>query len=155
MQMGAFGIVAMLEKETVEGLELSDYAGLGRRHPWKAFVMSIMMLSLTGIPPFGGFFAKYYVFTAAIRSGLTVYAVLGMVATLISIYFYLRVMVVMYFREPEEMGANVSIAPGGALTARAHTISSWAALAIATIGIFVLGILPMLLTNIAKTFYAR
>ena len=58
MQVGAFGIVAMLEKETGEGLELSDYAGLGRRHPWKAFVMSIMMLSLT-----------------------------GMVATLISIYF--------------------------------------------------------------------
>ena len=64
-------------------------------------------------------------------------------------------MVVMYFREPEEIGANVSIVPGGALTAPAQTISSWAALAIATIGIFVLGILPMLLTNIAKTFYAR
>ena len=155
MQMGAFGIVAMLEKETGEGLELSDYAGLGRRRPWTAFVMSIMMLSLTGIPPFGGFFAKYYVFTAAIRSGLTIYAVLGMIATLISIYFYLRVMAVMYFREPEKMEANVIVAPGGALAVRGDTVSAWAGLAIATIGIFVLGILPMLLTNIAKTFYAR
>jgi NADH-quinone oxidoreductase subunit N len=151
MQMGAFGIVAMLEKEAGEGLELSDYAGLGRRRPWMAFIMSIMMLSLTGIPPFGGFFAKYYVFTAAIRSGLTVYAVLGMIATLISIYFYLRVMVVMYFREPEE---GIVIAPGGALAVRAETVSAWAALAIATIGIFILGIFPVLLTDIAKTFYA-
>src|SRR5579883_687876 len=78
MQMGAFGVVALLEKESGRGLELNDYAGLGRRRPWLAFIMSIMMLSLTGIPPFGGFFAKYYVFAAAIRSGLTVYAVLGM-----------------------------------------------------------------------------
>ena len=116
-----------------------------------AFVMSIMMLSLTGIPPFGGFFAKYYVFTAAIRSGLTIYAVLGMIATLISIYFYLRVMVVMYFREPEGAVTNAS---GGTLTVQAGTISAWAALAIATIGIFILGIFPVLLTDIAKTFYA-
>jgi NADH-quinone oxidoreductase subunit N len=155
MQMGAFGVVALLEKDAGEGLQLSDYAGLGRRRPLTAFVMSIMMLSLTGIPPFGGFFAKYYVFTAAIRSGLTVYAVLGMIATLISIYFYLRVMVVMYFREPEEMGAGVSIAPGGAVAMQAGTVSAWAALAIAAIGIFILGIFPMLLTDIAKTFYIR
>ncbi|HZK77197.1 MAG TPA: NADH-quinone oxidoreductase subunit N [Candidatus Kapabacteria bacterium] len=153
MQMGAFGVVALLEKETGRGLELSDYAGLGRTSPWLAFVMSIMMLSLTGIPPFGGFFAKYYVFTAAIRAGLTPYAILGMIATLISVYFYIRVIVVMYFREPEE-GVELAITPGGAVAVvRGDTISAWAALAIAAIGLFVLGIFPMLLTNIAKTFY--
>jgi NADH-quinone oxidoreductase subunit N len=154
MQMGAFGVVALLEKESGRGLELMDYAGLGRRRPWLAFTMSIMMLSLTGIPPFGGFFAKYYVFTAAIRSGLTVYAVLGMVATLISVYFYLRVMVVMYFREPEE-GEELAVTPTGALAVRADTVSAWGALTIAAIGLFVLGIFPMLLTEIAKTFYLR
>src|SRR5581483_1980539 len=149
MQMGAFGVVALLEKESGRGLELSDYAGLGRRRPWLAFVMSIMMLSLTGIPPFGGFFAKYYVFAAAIRSGLTVYAILGMIATVISVYFYLRVMVVMYFREPEE-GGELVVSSSGAVAVQGDTISAWAALAIVSIGIFILGILPMILTDIAK-----
>jgi NADH-quinone oxidoreductase subunit N len=154
MQMGAFGVVALLEKETGRGLELSDYAGLGRTRPWLAFVMSIMMLSLTGIPPFGGFFAKYYVFTAAIRAGLTPYAILGMIATLISVYFYIRVIVVMYFREPEE-GTELVITPGGAVAiVRGDTVSAWAALVISMIGLFVLGIFPMILTDVAKTFYA-
>ncbi|MFI5202834.1 MAG: proton-conducting transporter membrane subunit, partial [Candidatus Kapaibacterium sp.] len=152
MQMGAFGVVALLEKETGRGLELSDYAGLGKSRPWLAIVMAIMMLSLTGIPPFGGFFAKYYVFAAAIRAGLTPYAVLGMIATVISVYFYIRVIVVMYFREPEE-GAEIAISPSGAIAVRGDTVSAWAALAIATIGLFVLGILPMILTNLTKAFY--
>ena len=152
MQMGAFGVVALLEKETGRGLELSDYAGLGRSRPWLAFVMAIMMLSLTGIPPFGGFFAKYYVFAAAIRAGLTPYAILGMIATVISVYFYIRVIVVMYFREPEE-GAELAISPSGAIAVRGDTVSAWAALAIAAIGLFVLGILPMILTNLTKAFY--
>ncbi len=152
MQMGAFGVVALLEKETGRGLELSDYAGLGRTRPWLAFVMAIMMLSLTGIPPFGGFFAKYYVFAAAIRAGLTPYAILGMIATVISVYFYIRVIVVMYFREPEE-GAELAISPSGAIAVRGDTVSAWAALAIAAIGLFVLGILPMILTNLTKAFY--
>jgi NADH-quinone oxidoreductase subunit N len=153
MQMGAFGVVALLEKETGRGLELSDYAGLGRTRPWLGFVMAIMMLSLTGIPPFGGFFAKYYVFTAAIRAGLTPYAILGMIATLISVYFYIRVIVVMYFREPEE-GAELVITPGGTVAVvRGDTVTAWAALAIVAIGLFVIGIFPMLLTDIAKSFY--
>jgi NADH:ubiquinone oxidoreductase subunit 2 (subunit N) len=111
------------------------------------------MLSLTGIPPFGGFFAKYYVFTAAIRAGLTPYAILGMIATLISVYFYIRVIVVMYFREPEE-GAELVITPGGTVAVvRGDTVTAWAALAIVAIGLFVIGIFPMLLTDIAKSFY--
>ena len=152
MQMGAFGVVALLEKETGRGLELSDYAGLSRSRPLLAFVMAIMMLSLTGIPPFGGFFAKYYVFAAAIRAGLTPYAILGMIATVISVYFYIRVIVVMYFREPEE-GAEIAISPSGSVAVRGDTISAWAALAISTIGLFALGILPMILTNLTKAFY--
>ncbi len=154
MQMGAFGVVAMLEEQTGRSVELTDLAGLGRRQPWLAFIMSIMMLSLTGIPPFGGFFAKYYVFAAAIRGGLTVYAVLGMIATVISVYFYLRVMVVMYFREPE-VGEELSVSSGGAVAIQGDTVSGWAALVLVAIGMFVLGILPMILTNITKAFYVR
>ncbi len=154
MQMGAFGVVAMLEKENGRAVELSDLAGLGRRSPWIASIMSIMMLSLTGIPPFGGFLAKYYVFAAAMGGGLRVYAVLGMVATLISVYFYLRVMVVMYFREPE-VGDEFAVSPGGAVAAQGDTVVAWAALVLVTIGMFILGIHPTFLTDIAKTFYVQ
>jgi len=155
MQMGAFGVVAMLEEENGKGLQLTDYAGLGRRRPWVAAIMSVMMLSLTGIPPFGGFFGKYYVFTAAISSGLTPFAILGMVATLISVFFYLRIMVVMYFRDAEE-GAEIVAGSGGTLAiSGVGTVSAWAALAIATVGISILGILPTILTNLSQSFYAR
>jgi NADH-quinone oxidoreductase subunit N len=153
--MGAFGVVALLEKESGRGLELSDYAGLGRRRPVIAFVMSIMMLSLTGIPPFGGFFGKYYVFTAAIRSGLTLFAVLGMIATLISVFFYLRVMVVMYFRDAEETEGGIAVSPSGTVAVNAATFSAWAALAISTVGISILGLLPSILTNLSQTFYGK
>lgn len=155
MQMGAFGVVALLEKESGRGLELSDYAGLGRRRPVVAFIMSIMMLSLTGIPPFGGFFGKYYVFTAAIRGGLTLFAVLGMVATLISVFFYLRIMVVMYFRDAEETEGGIAVSPSGTVALNGATISAWAALVVTTIGISILGILPAILTNFSQSFYAK
>jgi NADH-quinone oxidoreductase subunit N len=113
-----------------------------------------MMLSLTGIPPFAGFFAKYYVFAAAIRAGLTPYAIIGMIATAISLYFYLRVMVIMYFRDAEEPEGGLAVSPGGTVAiVGGDTMSAWAALAIAAIGLFVLGIMPTLLTDIAKTFY--
>jgi NADH:ubiquinone oxidoreductase subunit 2 (subunit N) len=75
-----------------------------------------------------------------------------MIATVISIYFYLRVMVVMYFREPEA-GEELSVSPGGAVAIHGDTISGWAALVIVAIGMFVLGILPMILTNITTAFY--
>jgi NADH-quinone oxidoreductase subunit N len=154
MQLGAFGVVGMLEKENDGGLDLSDYSGLARRRPWLAFVMAVMMLSLAGIPPFAGFFGKYYLFTAAIRGGLTVYAILGVIASLISIYFYLRIIVLMYFREePEGMPAvNVS-SSGTAAIQVAGTGSAWAALIIASIALFVLGVLPMLLTNLSQNFF--
>jgi NADH-quinone oxidoreductase subunit N len=156
MQMGAFGVVGLLEREGGKGLELNDYAGLGRRRPWIAAIMSVMMLSLTGIPPFGGFFGKYYVFTAAISSGLTLFAILGMVATLISVFFYLRIMVVMYFRDAEEVEPGIMAGAGGTLAiSGVGTISAWAALAIATVGISILGILPAILTNLSQSFYAR
>src|SRR5205807_973783 len=106
MQIAAFGIVAMLEKETGTGLELDDYAGLAKRRPWAAFLMAIIMLSLAGIPPFAGFFGKYYLFLAAIDAGMTWLAIIGVISSIIASYFYLRVIVMIYFREPlhEEAG---------------------------------------------------
>ncbi|MFI5264067.1 MAG: NADH-quinone oxidoreductase subunit N, partial [Candidatus Kapaibacterium sp.] len=91
MQIAAFGIVAMLEKETGTGLELNDYAGLAKKRPWAAFLMSIIMLSLAGIPPFAGFFGKYYLFLAAINAGMTWLAIIGVISSIIASYFYLRI----------------------------------------------------------------
>jgi NADH-quinone oxidoreductase subunit N len=155
MQLGAFGVVGILEKDSAGGLELKDYAGLAKRRPWLAFIMAIMMLSLAGIPPFAGFFGKYYLFSAAIRSGMTMYAVIGVIASLISVYFYLRVLVLMYFRDAEEPAVAVSVTPTGAVVVGADTVSAWIALAITAIGLLVIGLQPALLTNVAGNFYAH
>jgi NADH-quinone oxidoreductase subunit N len=156
MQVGAFGVVALLEKMHGGGLTLSDYQGLAKRHPWLALIMTIMMLSLAGIPPFVGFFGKYYLFTAAIRSGLTVYTILGVIASLISVYFYLRLIVLMYFREAEEDAYGVvPTAGGGAAIRVAGTGAAWTALIISAGLLLVLGIVPRLLTDLAQRFFAR
>jgi NADH-quinone oxidoreductase subunit N len=155
MQVGAFGVVGLLEKQNGGGLTLSDYQGLAKRNPWLAFVMTIMMLSLAGIPPFVGFFGKYYLFTAAVRSGLTIYTVLGVIASLISVFFYLRLIVLMYFREAEEgEGYDVAVSGGGAGALRvAGTGSAWTALIIASALLLVLGILPKILTDFSQRFF--
>jgi NADH-quinone oxidoreductase subunit N len=155
MQVGAFGVVGLLEKQSGGGLTLSDYQGLAKRNPWLAFIMTIMMLSLAGIPPFVGFFGKYYLFTSAVRSGLTVYAVLAVVASLISVFFYLRLIVLMYFREAEEgQGYDVQVSGSGAGALRvAGTGSAWTALIIASALLLVLGILPKILTDFSQRFF--
>lgn len=156
MQVGAFGVVALLEKMHGGGLLLSDYQGLAKRHPWLALIMTIMMLSLAGIPPFVGFFGKYYLFTEAIRAGLTIYTVFAVIASLISVYFYLRLIVLMYFREAEE-GADYSlVSSGGAGAIRvAGTGSAWMALIISASLLLVLGILPKILTDLAQRFFVK
>jgi NADH-quinone oxidoreductase subunit N len=156
MQIGAFGVIAILEKDTGAGLELSDYVGLAKRRPWLAFFMSIMMLSLAGIPPFGGFFGKYYIFSVAIGSGLTMYAILGVIASLISVYFYLRVIVLMYFREPEHssIAGQVEVVGGGTI-AMSGARSAWLALLIAAIGLLVTGVMPNILASMVQKFFAH
>jgi NADH-quinone oxidoreductase subunit N len=143
MQIAAFGIVAMLEKETGVGLELSDYAGLSKRRPWAAFLLSIIMLSLAGIPPFAGFFGKYYLFLAAINAGMTWLAIVGVISSIIASYFYLRVIVLMYFRDPvhEEVGVIK------------ESNSSYIAIGLASAALVVLGLMPSLLTDMAGYFF--
>ncbi|MEO8399650.1 MAG: NADH-quinone oxidoreductase subunit N, partial [Ignavibacteriaceae bacterium] len=101
MNLGAFGIVAIIEGKDETNLEINSYAGLGSRSPILAAMLSLFMFSLAGIPPFAGFFGKYYVFIAAIKSHLTWLAIVGVISSAISVYFYLRIVVLMYFKEPE------------------------------------------------------
>jgi len=104
MNLGAFGIVAMIEGEEESNLTISSYAGLSTRKPLLAALLALFMFSLAGIPPFAGFFGKYYVFIAAIKADLTWLAIVGVFSSAISAYFYLRIVVLMYFKEsPTEL----------------------------------------------------
>jgi NADH-quinone oxidoreductase subunit N len=96
---GAWAVVIALEKAEGKGLELNDYAGLGRRHPALAAAMAVFMLSLTGVPPTLGFVGKFYLFSAAVQGQYYLLAVIGVLTSLISAYYYLRVVVIMYMRE--------------------------------------------------------
>jgi len=98
---GAWAVVIALEKQEGKGLAISDYAGLGRRHPALAAAMAIFMLSLTGVPPTLGFVGKFYLFRAAIQGQFYLLAVIGVLTSLISAYYYLRVVVTMYMRDGE------------------------------------------------------
>ncbi len=103
MNLAAFGVVAIVEGENETNLEINSYIGLGSRKPFLAALLSIALFSLAGIPPLAGFFAKYYIFIAAVKSGFTWLAIIGALSSVISVYFYLRVVVVMYFRESEKI----------------------------------------------------
>ena len=99
MTMGAFALVCALENRgDSRGLELEDIAGLGLRRPMIGFAMAVFMFAMAGIPPTAGFFGKYYIFNAAIERGLTWLAVVGVLNSALSLYYYLRVVVYMYFR---------------------------------------------------------
>lgn len=98
---GAWGVVIALEKAEGRGLEIADYAGLGRKYPALAAAMTVFMLSLTGIPPTLGLVGKFYLFRAVIAGGFYGLAIIGVVTSLISAYYYLRVVVTMYMREGE------------------------------------------------------
>jgi NADH-quinone oxidoreductase subunit N len=100
MNVGAFAVVSHVAGHGESLVSIDDYAGLGRRSPLMAFTLTIFMLSLIGIPLTGGFFAKYYVFTAALQSNLVWLTIIGVVNSAVAAYYYLRLIVVMYMREP-------------------------------------------------------
>jgi len=139
--LGAFGILSILERDSGENLTYEEYAGLGTRKPVIAALLSAFMFSLTGIPPFAGFIGKYYLFTSAVQSHMTWLAILGVVTSLMSAYYYLRVVVYMYFREAKD-NAEIHV-PGLALCS----------IVISAAGIIVLGILPSLILNVTQLLF--
>lgn len=99
MNLGAFGVIALIEGSNEENLDINSYAGLNSKSPILAGFMALFMFALAGIPPMAGFFGKYYVFVAAIKADLTWLAIVGVFSSAISVYFYLRVVVYMYFKD--------------------------------------------------------
>ena len=103
---GAWSVVIALEKPDNQGLEISDFAGLGRRRPVMAAAMTVFMLSLTGMPPTLGLIGKFYLFRVSVESGFIGLAIIGVLTSLVSAYYYLRVVVVMYMRDGEPRTAS-------------------------------------------------
>lgn len=118
--LGAFAVVIAMEHRLGEGVMLDDYKGLARRSPWIALAMAYFMLSLTGVPPTGGFSGKFFVFRAAIEANLTWLAVIGVLTSVVSGFYYLRVVYLMYMYEGEaEVKAELPLRTAVAFTALA------------------------------------
>ena len=116
--VGAFGAIGLCARAGEEAVEVGDYAGLARRHPVLAATLTLFMLSLVGIPPLAGFVAKFYLFGSAVRAGYLWLTVIAVLNSAIAAYYYLRVIVYMYMREPE--GEGLSVASSLAGRSRAH-----------------------------------
>ena len=133
MNLGAFAVIAAIQKRTGVTSNLSTFAGLARREPTLALLMTLFLLSLTGIPPTAGFFGKFYVILAAVEVGgwFNVLAVLAVVNAAIAAFYYLRVVVYMFMREP---ATEQPVLRHGRLV--------WAGLAVATVMTIALGLFP-------------
>ena len=143
MNLGAFGILGYLKAVMPEGFDysLKWFAGLGRRSPWAAILLTLFLLSLTGIPGTAGFIGKFYVFSGVVSADLWWLAVIGVVLSAVSAYYYLRVVVYMFFKEPEE--EYVLKERIGGATAMA--------LAVAAIATVAIGIVPSWLWDAASS----
>jgi NADH-quinone oxidoreductase subunit N len=142
MNIGAFAIVILLRSEGFKGDDLSDYEGLAKTHPLASALMLVFMFSLTGIPPTAGFIGKFYVFMSAINAGHTWLVVIAVIFSAISAYFYLRIVMYMYMKEPKET-VQLTTTP---------EINF--ALAITVAAVIIIGILPSAFLNLARAAVA-
>ncbi len=138
--VGTFGVISVCERTSgEEAVNVADYAGLARRNPVLAAVLSAFLLSLIGIPPLAGFVGKFDLFGAAVRGGYVWLAVIGVLNSAVAAYYYLRVIVYMYMREPE--GETGGLAP---------SFAGGLALTIALVGIVLLGVMPQPFADLAQ-----
>ncbi len=100
MTLGSFAVILAMKRKGLATEEISDFAGLSRTNPVLAFFFAMLMFSLAGIPPLAGFFAKFYVFLAAIKAGLFTLSVIGVVTSVVGAFYYLNIVKVMYFDQP-------------------------------------------------------
>ncbi|WP_394838581.1 NADH-quinone oxidoreductase subunit N [Pendulispora rubella] len=139
--VGAFGALIYCGRRGAEAVSYEDLAGIGKRHPAAALAFSFFLLSLAGIPPLAGFFGKWYVFRAAMDGGFYVLAIVGFLNSVLGAYYYLRVMVYMYMREPAA-GAPIATPMRSGYVAAALVVSAFLVLA--------LGILPTRSLDVAE-----
>lgn len=138
MNIGAFAVIIMLRSEGFRGENITDYEGLSKTHPMASALMLIFMFSLTGIPPTAGFIGKLYLFMSAINAGYTWLIVVAVFFSAISAFFYLRIVMYMYMREPK---AEVSLTT---------TKTVGIALGVTVVAVLVIGVFPSFLIDFAR-----
>jgi NADH-quinone oxidoreductase subunit N len=158
---GAAAASSPADPDDSEGtVSLEDLRGFGRSHPWPAALLGLFMFGLAGIPPLSGFWAKYYVFQAGINAGLTWLVVIGVVSSVISAFFYLRVIMVTYLQEPSERPAAVVLEgseaggvgePEGGSRRDPAELALRVALGVAAVLTVAIGLAPQVLVTAAQT----
>ena len=141
MNIGAFAVISHVAARHEQHVKIEDLAGLARREPATAALLSIFVFSLIGVPLTAGFFGKFYIFQAALNSHLVWLTVLGLINSAIAAYYYLKIIVAMYMREP---GADMAALNPPSFTLR---LAIWAS----AIGILVLGIFPATLLSFVSS----
>ena len=132
MNIGAFGVLMLIAQKEDEGYDISALKGIGFKYPVLGALLTLFMISLAGIPPTGGFIGKFYLFSAAVKNGYIWLAVLGVLNSAASVYYYLRIVVYMYFMPPE----------GEVVEAHAPPMGYAVALCACAAAVLVLGLLP-------------
>ncbi len=146
MTVGAFVVASAVgrgDAESESGYDLRSWQGLGWRRPGLAVAMTIFMFSLAGIPPTAGFFGKYIIFQAAVDSGLYLLVIVGVINAVIGTYYYLRVIVTMWMRDPETEELPLPVSPATALV-----------LIVAVVGVFYFGLAPGPILDVVQGLYA-
>ena len=138
MNLGAFGVVILVGRKKDSYLNIYDYSGLGFQHPALAASMALFMFALAGIPPTAGFVGKFYIFSAAVQAGYIWLAIIGVMNSLVSVYYYLRITVLMYMKPAEADLGPVTFSPGPT-----------AVLAATAAGVLLIGIFPGFLYALA------
>ena len=141
--LGAFGVITLLSSSDREFDQVRDFAGLAKARPGMAALMTVFLLSLGGFPPTAGFVAKWYIFSAAVQEGYYGLAIVGVLSSVVAVFFYTRIVVMMYMTETVELPH-----------ATEPTRLGMVALAVVTIGIFWLGILPTPVLDLAASSIA-
>ncbi|MDP2318952.1 MAG: NADH-quinone oxidoreductase subunit N [Acidobacteriota bacterium] len=137
--LGAFGVIALLGTRERANDDLRDYAGLFKSHPALAVLMTFFLLSLGGFPPTAGFIAKWYVFSAAIGSGYYGLAIIGVLSSVVSVFFYLRIVVMMFMTDRDARPVPAPI-----------TGLAMSGLVLALVGVLYLGVLPTAVIDFAQ-----
>jgi len=139
MNIGAFAVIILVGKKGEENNNLADYAGFGYKHPALGVAMCVFLFSLAGIPPAAGFVGKFYLFSGAIQAGYIWLAIIGVLNSAASVYYYLRVMIYMYFKEPTEDFNWVKLSPAFIIC-----------LIIAIAGVMIPGVVPGTILELAQ-----
>ncbi len=139
MNLGAFGVIYLIDGRERDAQTLDDYRGIGYRYPTLAFLLSLFLVAMAGLPPTAGFIAKFYVFSAAIKEGYYLLAALGVLTSVIGAYYYLRVLYMMYMKEEIREVTRGTVSAPTAI-----------ALIVTALGVLYLGILPEGLANVAS-----